>query len=138
MEVEVKQVKGISFVGRADSDHWVVMDGPSDLGGYGAGSRPMELLLIALGGCTGMDVVTLLDKMRVEYDHLEIRISASQREEYPKIFTEIHVEYKIFGEEVSEDKVKKAIDKSQNKYCPITGILKESADISYNYEIIEE
>ncbi|KXA95711.1 hypothetical protein AKJ65_01110 [candidate division MSBL1 archaeon SCGC-AAA259E19] len=138
MEVEVKQVEGISFLGRADSDHWIVMDGPSDLGGYDAGSRPMELLLIALGGCTGMDVVTLLDKMRVEYDHLEIRISASQREEYPKIFTEINLEYKIFGEKVPEDKVKKAIDNSQNKYCSVSGVLRKSADISYDYEIIEE
>lgn len=138
MEVEVKQVEGISFLARADSGHWVVMDGPSDLGGYEAGSRPMELVLIALGGCTGMDVATLLDKMRVEYDHIEIRISASQREEYPKIFSKIHIKYKIFGEKIPEDKVEKAIDKSQNKYCSVSGVLKKSADISYEHEIIEK
>lgn len=138
MEVEVKQVEGLSFLGKADSDHWVVMDGPTDLGGYDSGARPMELVLIALGGCTGMDVATLLDKMRVEYDHLEIQLSASQRKEYPKIFSEIHIKYKVFGEKVPEDKVEKAINKSQNKYCSVSGILRKSADISYEYEIVEK
>lgn len=137
MEALVKQVEGINFLGKSDSGHWVVLDGPSEFGGSEAGSRPMELVLIALGGCTGMDVASLLDKMRVEYDDLRLEISAERKEDHPKIFTKIHITYKIWGD-VSEDKVKKAIEKSQNKYCSVSEILRNSAELTYDYEIIEE
>lgn len=137
MEVEVKNVEGLNFLGKADSGHWVVMDGPSEYGGTEGGSKPMELVLIALGGCTGMDVVSLLDKMKVNYDDLKIEVSASREEDHPKIFTEIHIKYKIWGD-VPEEKVKKAINKSQEKYCSVSEILQNSAEVNYDYEIIEE
>ncbi|KXB06094.1 hypothetical protein AKJ53_01360 [candidate division MSBL1 archaeon SCGC-AAA382F02] len=137
MEVEVKNVEGLNFLGKADSGHWVVMDGPSEYGGTEGGSKPMELVLIALGGCTGMDVVSLLDKMKVNYDDLKIEVSASREEDHPKIFTEIQIKYKIWGN-VPEEKVKKAINKSQEKYCSVSEILQNSAEVNYDYEIIEE
>lgn len=137
MEALVKQVEGINFLGKSDSGHWVVLDGPSEFGGSEAGSSPMELVLIALGGCTGMDVASLLDKMRVEYDDLRLEVSAERKDEHPKIFTKIHITYRIWGD-VSEDKVEKAIEKSQNKYCSVSDILRNSAELTYDYEIIEE
>lgn len=137
MEALVKQVEGINFLGKSDSGHWVVLDGPSEFGGSEAGSSPMELVLIALGGCTGMDVASLLDKMRVEYDDLRLEVSAERKDEHPKIFTKIHITYRIGGD-VSEDKVEKAIEKSQNKYCSVSDILRNSAELTYDYEIIEE
>ena len=138
MKVEIKNVEGLNFIGKGDSNHWVALDGPEEHGGFEAGTRPMEMVLIGLGGCTGMDVISLLNKMRVEYDDLQIEIEASRKEEYPKIFTDIHIHYKVFGEDPSENKVKKAIDKSQNKYCSVSAMLQEAADIEYDYEIIRD
>ncbi|MFP4005717.1 MAG: OsmC family protein [Candidatus Hadarchaeia archaeon] len=134
MRVLVRNIEGLNFEGKADSNHWVSMDGPSDLGGFEAASKPMELILIALGGCTGMDVVSLMEKMRVEYEDLDIEISASREEEHPKVFSEIEILYKVWGD-VDEEKVKRAIDKSQNKYCSVSAMLRNTAEVSYSYEI---
>ena len=89
----VTQVRGITFAGKADSNHWVMMDGPHEFGGSAAATRPKELVLLALGGCTGSDVVTILRKKRVAVDGLEINLSADEAEEHPKRYTRIHVEY---------------------------------------------
>ncbi len=125
------------MIGKGDSNHWVPLDGPADFGGKEAATKPMELVLIALGGCTGMDVISILKKMRVNYEELDIEISATRKEEHPKIFESIHIKYKIKGKEVEENKFKKAIEKSQNKYCSVSAILKQSAEVTYEYEIVE-
>lgn len=135
MRVEVQRVKGITFVGKGESNHWVVMDGPAKYGGAEAGTRPMELVLIALAGCTGMDVASILEKMRVDYDDFKIIVNGEVVEKHPKKFTKIHIKYLIRGD-VPEEKFKKAVELSQTKYCPISEILRASAEVTYEYKIL--
>ncbi len=137
MEVEVKQVEGSTFVGKGDSNHWLTMDADEEHDGSDAGARPMELLLVGLGGCTGIDVNTLLNKMRVDYDDLKLDISAEREEDHPKVFTEIKLTYRIYGDDLPEDKVAKAVRLTQERYCSATHSLKNPAEVSYEYEIIE-
>jgi len=135
--VEVQHVKGITFVGKGESNHWVVMDSLAKFGGAEAGTRPMELVLIALGGCTGMDVASALEKMRVHYTDFKITINGETTEKYPKRFTKIHMKYYIRGD-VPEEKLKRAIELSQTKYCSVSEILRKSAELTYEYEILKE
>jgi len=102
MNANVIQVKGISFVGKAESNHWVSMDGPADFKGYNAGSRPKELILIGLGGCTGADVASILGKMREPVIRFEIEIDAESAKEHPKVFTKINLVYKFWGGKLRE------------------------------------
>ncbi len=136
-KVEVKFVEGMAFIGRGDSNHWVVMDGAETVGGSGAGTRPMELVLIALGGCTGMDVVSILRKKRVKFDKFEMKISGERAEEHPKVYTKVNIEYLIYGKDIREKDVERAIELSQTKYCSVSAILKKSgAEVNYTYKII--
>ena len=138
MKVNVKQLEGSTFVGRGDSGHWTVMDSVPEHDGADGAARPMELLLIGLGGCTGIDVNTILQKMNVEFDDIELEISAEREDEHPKVFTEIELTYRVYGSGVPEDKVAKAVELTQERYCPATGSLKGPAEISYEYEVISE
>lgn len=123
------------MVGKGESGHWLVMDGPEEFGGYEGATKPMELLLISLAGCTGMDVISLLNKMKVELKNLEISVEADRKEEHPKVFTDINLHYTIYGDNVNEEKVIKAIKKSQEKYCSISTMLREASSITYSYSI---
>jgi putative redox protein len=137
MKVSISQIKGISFVGKGDTNHWAPMDGPSKFGGSEAGSRPKELLLIALGGCTGSDVVSILQKKRVSFDSLDINVEAEVSDEIPKVFTKIHVEYVFYGKNVHTQDVERAIELSQEKYCPISNMLSKACPITHSYLIKE-
>lgn len=97
----------------------------------------MEMLLIGLGGCTGIDLNTLLNKMRVDYDDIKMDISAEREGDHPKVFSEIKINYKIFGSNLPEDKVSKAVRLTQERYCSATHSLKNPAEITYEYEIVE-
>ena len=92
----LKQVKGITFAGKTDSNHWITVDGPENFGGSDAGIRPKELLLLSLAGCTASDVVSILQKKRIKLDDFEINISAEMTEEHPKVFTKIDLEYVFY------------------------------------------
>lgn len=138
MEVRVKQIQGISFAGRGESNHWVVMDGPAQFGGSEAANRPMELLLIGLGGCTGSDVVSILAKKRAKLRNLELNIKAEQAPDYPKVFTEINIEYIFYGRDLKSQDLERAIELSMDKYCSAKAILEKTAAVSYTYKIIEE
>jgi len=133
----IKQVNGITFAGITDSNHWVMMDGPANFGGSDAGIRPKELLLLALGGCTASDVVSILKKKRAQIDDFEIRISAEMNDEHPKVFTELHLEYVFYGKEIKEKDVARAIELSETKYCAVTYMLKETVKITNSYKILE-
>ena len=135
MRAEVRHVAGLSFVGKADSNHWVAMDGPTAFGGAEAGSKPMELILIALGGCTGMDVVSLLKKMRVEFSDFKVEISAEKKEEHPKTFTKVHIRY-IIKSTAPKEKIEKAVELSQKKYCSVSAILRQSAEVTYEIVVL--
>ncbi len=136
--VEVKFVDGMTFIGRGDSNHWVIMDAAETVGGTNAGTRPMELLLISLGGCTGMDVVSILKKKRVKFDKFEMKITGVRAEEHPKVYTKVDIEYVIYGNKINPKDVENAIELSQAKYCSVSAILKKSgAEVNYTYKIIQ-
>ena len=138
MSARVKWTEGLQFVGTAESGHAVVLDGAPEVGGSNSAARPMELLLISLGGCTGMDVVSILKKMRVEWERFEIGLEAERAEEHPKAFTKIHLIYRIWGDDIPEDKLKRAIELSQERYCSVGAMLAKGAEISYEYQINPE
>ncbi len=138
MKVVVQQAKGLTFIGKGNSNHWIVMDGPEKFKGSDAGIRPMELMLVSLGGCTGMDVISLLDKMKVKYSDFRIEVEAERAQEHPKVFTRIHIKYIIYGRDVDEQSFKKAIELSQSKYCSISAMLKKICNLTYSYEIVRK
>jgi putative redox protein len=135
-EVVLKQVDGVTFVAKGSSNHWVVMDGPPDFGGSLAGSTPKELLLMALAGCTSSDVVPILKKKRVPLQRYEVYVKGIEREEHPKIFTEIQLEYVFYGDGINPADVERAIELSETKYCAVSAILRASAPIKHSYRIV--
>ena len=135
MNVKIKQVEGLTFIGKADTNHWVTVDGPEKFNGSDAASRPMELLLIALGSCTASDVASIIKKMRFELNDFQVNVSGKRAQDHPKVFTEIYLEYIFKGEDLKEEDIKKAIELSQNKYCPIISMLNESVNINYSFTV---
>jgi len=131
----VQQVKGITFAARADSNHWVTMDGPLEFGGSNAGSRPKELLLMALGGCTGSDVASILQKKHVPVKDFRITLTAQAAEEHPQVFTAIHLEYVFAGDGIDCADVERAIELSTTKYCSVSAMLRASVKITHSYRI---
>jgi putative redox protein len=126
----------MTFVGRAGTNHLVPMDTTPDFDGDSSATKPIELLLIGLGGCTGMDVVSLLRKMRVNFDSLEMNITAEKSDGHPSVYTSIDLEYVITGTNIDPDKAQRAIDLSQGKYCSVSAMLGKACPISYRYRII--
>ncbi|MGC9361040.1 MAG: OsmC family protein [Anaerolineae bacterium] len=128
---------GLQFVGTAGgSKHAIVLDGSPDVGGADTGMRPMETLLLALGGCTGMDVISILQKKRVDVTGFEVHLNGERADEYPKRYERITLEFVVKGKDVSEAAVERAIELSQTKYCGATASL--NADISYTYRIVDD
>lgn len=134
-EVTLKQVSGITFAAKGNSNHWVIMDGSTDFGGSLAGSTPKELLLMALAGCTSTDVIPILRKKRVPLQGYEVNIKGVERDEHPRIFTSIHVEYVFYGDGIERADVERAIELSTTKYCSASAILSASAPITHSYRI---
>lgn len=133
----VENIKGVTFVGKADSNHWVVMDGPEEVGGSNAGTRPKELILLALGGCTGSDVASILRKKKVNFTRFYINIEAEVANEHPQVYTKINLEYVVEGKSINPSDVERAIELSQTKYCSVSHMLKKSVDITHTYKIVE-
>ena len=133
----LKQVKGIAFAGKTDSNHWITMDGPENFGGSDAGIRPKELLLLSLAGCTASDVVSILQKKRVKLVDFEINISAEMTEDHPKVFTKIDLEYVFYGKDIKAKDVERAIELSQTTYCGVTAMLKKALEINHTYKIVK-
>lgn len=136
MQVVVKQIEGIAFAAKGESNHWVTIDGPADFNGTEAASRPMELLLMALGSCTGSDVASVLRKKRVPLDHLELVVTGDKAEDFPKVYTKIHIEFVFYGSGLDTADLERAIALSQDKYCPVTAMLKNSCEISHSYRVV--
>ncbi|MDX1336253.1 MAG: OsmC family protein [Gammaproteobacteria bacterium] len=138
MKARVKWLDNMSFVGESGSGHSVVMDGPPGLGGRDLGIRPMEMLLLGLGGCTSFDVVLILKKMHQPITDCEVEIEAERAEEDPKVFTKIHVHFIVTGtSELSEKHVARAVKLSAEKYCSASLMLGEVAEITHGYEVKE-
>ena len=133
----VKHVKGVTFMGKADSNHWIPLDGPEQLGGSDAGSHPKELILIALGGCTGSDVAAILTKKRVPFKNFYMNLEAEVSEEHPKVYTKINLEYVFEGQGIKKEDVERAIELSLTKYCSVTAMLQKAVGITHSYRIVE-
>lgn len=137
MKARVKWVEDVMFLGESGTGHAVVMDGPEEKGGHGTGMRPMELLLLGMGGCTSFDIVEILKKARQDITDCVVEISAERSDEVPKVFTKIHVHYKVSGKNLKESHVKRAVELSTEKYCSASIMLGKSAEITHDYEVID-
>jgi len=125
------------FVGWDAAGHGVVMDSTPEHNGEGTGARPIEVFLYALAGCTGMDVVGILEKQRQRLTDFELHVQAEQREEYPRYYPRITVEYVLTGFGLSESAVERALQLSQEKYCPVRQMLGPQVQIETSYRIVE-
>ena len=135
MKTRVKWLDNMSFVGESASGHSVVMDGPPEFGGRNLGIRPMEMLLLGLGGCASFDVVSMLKKSKQDLIDCEVEIAAERASEEPKVFTKIHLHFIIKGNDLSEKRVQRAIVLSAEKYCSASIMLGKTADVTHDYVI---
>lgn len=138
MKARAKWVEGMAFMGEAGSGHAVIMDGAPEYGGRNIGIRPMEMLLIGLAGCTGFDVVQILKKGREPVTGCEVEVEAERAETDPKVFTRLHLTYRVSGPGLSHAKAERAVTLSKEKYCSASIMLGATAEISYSLEVIDE
>ena len=124
-------------MGKADSNHWVSIDTKKEASGSDAATHPMELVLLALGSCTGCDVLSILQKKKVSLQDFEIHIDAERSEEHPRVFTKIHLEFVFVGKGLTPTPIERAIELSQQKYCSVSAMLKPSVPITTSYRIVE-
>ena len=133
--VKVNWSGDMSFV--ADiSGFSVQMDASPEVGGQGKGPRPKPLTLAALGGCTGMDVISILEKMRVPVEAFDMQIEAEETEEHPKVYRKIHIIYMFRGKDLPLDKLEKAVNLSQERYCGVSAMLGKSAELTYEIAVV--
>ena len=137
MNLSVNWVDGMLMVGKSHSGHSITMDGPIEIGGENLGIRPMEMLLLGVAGCTMIDVITTLKKMRQDLSHCETKISAERANEHPKVFTDIHIHFIVKGKDLDSKKVNKAITLSAEKYCSASIMLGKTAKITHDFEVTE-
>lgn len=137
MKARVKWVEGALMVGESPSGHALVMDGPPEHGGRNLGVRPMEMLLLGMGGCTQFDVVHILKKGRHPVTSCEVELSAERAETEPKVFTRIHVHFKVGGPGLTEKAVERAVRLSAEKYCSASIMLGATAEITHDFELVE-
>lgn len=138
MKAELVWNEGLRFIGITNSNHAIVLDSKRDVGGFESAPSPMELLAVSLMGCTAMDVISILKKMREEVIDFKIFFEGKRAEEHPKVFTEIKLIYQFKGKNLKYENVKKAVELSQEKYCSVSHMLKKAAKVEYEIEIIEE
>jgi len=138
MEAKAVWVEGHQFVGESGSGHAIVMDAPGKDGGRGTGPSPMEMLLIGMAGCTGIDIVSILKKGRHAVSGVEVAVQAERAPEPPMVFTRIQVEYRVRGRNIPEKAVQRAIELSESIYCSASVMLGKTAEISTRYVIEEE
>jgi len=138
MNVRVKWLDHMSFVGESGSGHSVVMDGAPEDGGRNLGVRPMEMVLLGLGGCATFDVVLILKRARQQVEDCQVLIEAERAGEIPKVFTKINIVFQVKGTNLSEKQVAKAVSMSADKYCSVSKMLEHTAEITHRYEIIED
>jgi putative redox protein len=137
MKARVKWVENAMFLAESGSGHTLVMDGPPEAGGRNLGVRPMETLLMGMGGCTAFDVVHILRKGRHDVRDCELQLEAERAESDPKVFTRIHVHFIVKGKGLSDAVVGRAVQLSAEKYCSASIMLGKTAQITHDYEIIE-
>ncbi len=135
MKARIKLIEGVCFAGETGSGHAVVMDGPPDSGGRNLGPRPMEMLLLGLGGCTSFDVVHILRKARQDIRDCVAEVEAQRAETDPKVFTRIHVHFAVTGKNLDPKRVEQAVRLSAEKYCSASIMLAKTAQVTHDFEI---
>ena len=138
MKASINLDHGMTFHGSANSGYTLTMDSDPSVGGDDSGFKPMELLLIGLGGCTAMDVLSILRKKRQDVTGFDVNVDARQAKDHPHVFTQITVNYIIRGRGINSKAVERAIQLSETKYCPAQAMLAKAATIEHTYKIIEE
>lgn len=138
MKATVKWVDGVSFSAESETGHTVVMDGPPNLGGRDLGPRPMEMLLMGMGGCASFDVLSILQKSRQQVTDCVAQLEAERADAVPAVFTKIHLTFVVTGHQLKENQVKRAVSMSAEKYCSAS-IMMEAAgvEVTHSYEVVE-
>ncbi len=135
MKVSVKYIKGMHFQGEGSTKVMTNIDASVTAGGTGHGTNPMELLLMAIAGCSGMDIVSILEKMKVKFLRFETTVEGERASDHPRVFIDIEVVYKFWGESLSEDKLQRAAQLSMEKYCSVANMIDKAANLTYRIEI---
>jgi len=138
MKATVKWIDNAAFVGESESGHAFVMDGALEGGGRNLGPRPMEVVLLGTGGCSAYDVVTILKKARQRVSDCRVEIDAERAEKEPRVFTRIHMHFVIKGSSVNPVHAKRAVELSAEKYCSASIMLGKTAEITHDFEIVED
>jgi len=125
-----------TFVGKTDSHKSTIMDAPTVAGGEKVAPSPMEMILLGLTGCAGIDVKLILGKSKKEITHLEVQATAERRDEFPRVFTDIHLHFTVSGNNVDEKSVARAVKLSAEKYCSVSAMLDKTVNITHDFEII--
>jgi putative redox protein len=137
MDASLKWQGGMKFIATADSNHDVILDSDPSVGGTDLGSRPMELILEGLAGCTAMDVISIMRKKRQNVTGYEVTAHAERANQHPKVFTAIEIKYTFWGKNIDPKAVERAIELSEQIYCPAQAMLAQVVPIKLSYEIIE-
>ena len=137
MTILVKWQGKKAFEATSSTGHKVLMDASPAVGGEDKGPRPMEMLLMGLGGCSGIDVVMMLEKGQQDIKDCQIEITSERAEGIPAVYTKIHLHFKVFGKDLNEKRVSRAVGLSAEKYCSVSKMLEKTAEMSHDYEIIE-
>lgn len=138
MDATVSWKQRMSFDGKADSGFTIPLGTDPSVGGDDDGSRPMELFLVGLGGCTGMDVISILSKKKQEVTSFDVKIHAERADTHPKVFTSIEVEYIVGGKDIDRTAVERAVQLSAEKYCPAQAMLSQIAPLTTKITILDE
>ncbi len=138
MESVARWAGGLKFEGAFSTGHSIVLDGSSDHGGADEGPRPVEMLLMGLAGCTGMDVIAILRKKRQNVSSFRVLVSGERREDHPRVFQKIHLVYEIAGTGIDVEGARQAIHLSETKYCSVSTMLRKAVDITTEIRVVED
>ena len=133
----VSWVDGALFVAEAGSGHTITMDGAPDIGGRNLAARPMEIVLIGMGGCTAIDVVAMLKKQRQDIEAIDVELVAERADDHPKVFTEVKLVYTVRGRKLNKALVERAVSLSDEKYCSATQMFKKTATVTHEVMLVE-
>ncbi|KLN61990.1 hypothetical protein WH96_00090 [Kiloniella spongiae] len=136
MKTRIKWIENVAFMAESGSGHAVVMDGAIEGGGRNLGPRPMEMLLMGMGGCSAYDVVYILKRGRENVEDVDVDVEAERAETDPKVFTKIHMHFRVKGEGLNEKKVERAVELSADKYCSASIMLGKAAEVTHSFELI--
>ena len=134
---KISWVEGALFVAEAGSGHSFTMDGSTEVGGRNLASRPMEVVLMGMGGCTAIDVVSMLKKQRQDIEGVEVSLVAERAEDHPKVFTSVTLVYTVRGRKLNKALIERAVELSDEKYCSATAMVKKSADVGHKVVLVE-